>query len=69
VFEEEIDEIKQELDALYKKYNVRNVGELQLFLETNPSEEVKMDFEKVVELENELERISSYLREVNLKTI
>lgn len=69
VFEEGIEEIKQELDELYKKYDVHSIGELQLILETNPSEEIKMDLDKVVELENELERISSYLREVNLKTI
>lgn len=69
VFEEGIEEIKQELDELYKKYDVHSIGELQLILEINPSEEIKMDLDKVVELENELERISSYLREVNLKTI
>ncbi|WP_292461235.1 hypothetical protein [Methanothermococcus sp.] len=67
VFKEEIGEIERELRELYNKYNIKSSKELELNAKND--EEAKNDFEKIKELEDELERLNSYLREVNMKTI
>ena len=69
VFMEEIDEIEEELKALYAKYNINHSGELELRFKDDIDDNTKADLEKIKEFEEELEKLNSYLREVNLKTI
>ena len=67
VFKEEIGEIEQELRELYTKYNIKSSKEAELI--SPQDEETKNDLERIKELEDELEKLNSYLREVNMKTI
>ena len=70
VFMEEIDEIEEELKTLYAKYNINHSRELELILKKDTVDDnTKADLEKIKELEEELEKLNSYLREVNMKTI
>jgi len=69
VFMEEIDEIEEELKTLYAKYNINHSRELELKFEDTIDDNTKADLEKIKELEEELEKLNSYLREVNLKAI
>ena len=67
VFKEEIGEIEQELRELYTKYNIKSSKEAELI--SPQDEETKNDMERIKDLEDELEKLNSYLREVNMKTI
>ncbi|AEH07399.1 hypothetical protein [Methanothermococcus okinawensis] len=67
VFKEEIDKIEQELNELYNKYNIKSSKEMEIM--ASQDEEINKDLEKIKELEEELEKLNSYLREVNMKTI
>lgn len=67
VFKEEIGEIERELRELYTKYNIKSSKEAELI--SPQDEETKNDLERIKELEDELEKLNSYLREVNMKTI
>ena len=69
VFKEEIDEIEQELKKLYDKYNIKSSNELESNSEEFQGEDVRRDLERIRELEDELERLNSYLREVNMKIL
>lgn len=70
VFMEEINEIEEELKTLYAKYNINHSRELELILKKDTIDDnTKADLEKIKELEEELEKLNSYLREVNLKSV
>ena len=69
VFMEEINEIEENLEKLYLKYDIKHSKELELKFKNNIDNNTKADLEKIKELEEERDRLNSYLREVNLKTI
>ncbi len=82
VFEEELKDINKELNEIYKELKVKNIKELQtiISIENNKKDkEEKIDLEKLEllenkyniakELEQQKEKVQSYLRELNLRTI
>ena len=68
VFESEIAELERELKELYKKYNIKSSEEIKL-IESKGDEKSKKDFDRIVEIEHQLEDLRKFLREVNLKII
>jgi len=68
VFESEIAELERELNELYKKYNIKSSEEIKL-IESKEDEKSKKDFDRIVEIEHQLEDLRKFLREVNLKII
>jgi len=67
VFESEIVELEKELKELYEKYDVRSSREMELI--KCKDEEMERDFNRMVELEENLENLRKCLRDINLKTI
>ncbi|HIP16061.1 MAG TPA: hypothetical protein EYG77_02525 [Methanothermococcus okinawensis] len=67
VFESEIVELEKELKELYEKYNIKSSREMEL-IECR-DEEMERDFNRMVEIEDNLERLRKCLRDLNLKTI
>ncbi|MBW9222427.1 hypothetical protein KKP97_05210 [Methanothermococcus sp. SCGC AD-155-C09] len=67
-FESEIAELERELNELYKKYNIKSSEEIKL-IESKGDENSKRDFDRIVEIEHQLEDLRKFLREVNLKII
>ncbi|MBW9220790.1 hypothetical protein KKP91_01065 [Methanothermococcus sp. SCGC AD-155-M21] len=68
VFESEIAELERELSELYKKYNIKSSEEIKL-IESKEDEKSKKDFDRILEIEHQLEDLRKFLREVNLKII
>ena len=68
VFESEIAELERELNELYKKYNIKSSEEIKL-IESKGDEKSKKDFDRILEIEHQLEDLRKFLREVNLKII
>ncbi len=67
VFTEEIQLLEEELNELYKKYGVKNSNEINE--DDLKNDEEKGDYYRMVEIEEELNDLKSYLRDVNLKSI
>ncbi|GBF36001.1 MAG TPA: hypothetical protein EYG87_02200 [Methanothermococcus okinawensis] len=67
VFESEIVELEKELKELYEKYNIKSSREMELI--ECKDEEMERDFNRMVEIEDNLERLRKCLRDLNLKTI
>ena len=67
VFESEIVELERELNELYKKYKVKSSKEMEGI--TCKDEEMERDFNRMVEIEEELEVLKKHLRDLNLKTL
>ncbi len=70
VFMEEIEEIEYELKNLYNKYDINNSNELETKIKQNTCDDnIKKDLERIKELEDELNKLNTYLRDVNIKAI
>jgi exonuclease I len=71
VFREELDEMEQELRKLYDKYNVKSSKELEFKISEGfvHGEDVRLDLDSMKELEENLEKIRSYLRDINMKSL
>ena len=67
VFESEIVELEKELKELYEKYDVRSSREMELI--KCKDEEMERDFNRMVEIEKNLENLRKYLRDLNIKTL
>ena len=67
VFESEIVELERELKELYEKYEVKSSKEMEGI--TCKDEEMERDFNRMVEIEEELEALKKCLRDLNLKTL
>ena len=67
VFESEIVELEKELKELYEKYEVKSSKEMEGI--TCKDEEMERDFNRMVEIEEELEALKKCLRDLNLKTL
>lgn len=67
VFESEIVELEKELEELYRKYNVKSSSEMELI--KCKDEEMERDFNRMVEIEKNLENLRKYLRDLNIKTL
>ena len=67
VFESEIVELEKELKELYEKYEVKSSKEIEGI--TCKDEEMERDFNRMVEIEEELEALKKCLRDLNLKTL
>ncbi|WP_423792232.1 hypothetical protein ACPB8Q_05760 [Methanocaldococcus indicus] len=62
VFEEELRELENELNKLFKKYNVKTIKELKYVA----NEE---DYKRALELTEKIDKVISCLREVNVKAL
>jgi len=67
VFESEIVELERELKELYGKYNIKSSREMELI--KCRDEEMERDFNRMLEIEDNLEKLRKCLRDLNLKTI
>ncbi|ADC70485.1 conserved hypothetical protein [Methanocaldococcus sp. FS406-22] len=71
VFLEELEELENELNQIFKKYNVKNKDELKRKLSEGKIKEddIKDDLERIEFLEENIERVMKCLREINVKSL
>ena len=71
VFLEELEELENELNQIFKKYNVKNKDELERKISegTLKEKDIKDDLERIEFLEENIERVMKCLREVNVKSL
>ena len=71
VFLEELKELENELNQIFKKYNVKNKDELKRKISEGKikEEDIKDDLERIEFLEENIERVMKCLREVNVKSL
>ena len=71
VFLEELEEPENELNQIFKKYNVKNKDELKRKISegTLKEKDIKDDLERIEFLEENIERVMKCLREVNVKSL
>ena len=71
VFLEELEELENELNQIFKKYNVKNKDELKRKISegTLKEKDIKDDLERIELLEENIERVMKCLREVNVKSL
>ncbi|MDK2790441.1 MAG: hypothetical protein PWP15_948 [Methanothermococcus sp.] len=71
VFREELDEMEQELRKLYDKYDVKSSKELEFKISEGfvHGEDVRLDLDSMKELEENLKKVRSYLRDINMMSL
>ena len=71
VFLEELKELENELNQIFKKYNVKNKDELERIISEGKikEEDIKDDLERIEFLEENIERVMKCLREINVKSL
>ena len=71
VFLEELKELENELNQIFKKYNVKNKDELERKISEGKikEENIKDDLERIEFLEENIERVMKCLREINVKSL
>jgi hypothetical protein len=71
VFLEELEELENELNQIFKKYNVKNKDELKRKISEGKIKEkdIKDDLERIEFLEENIERVMKCLREINVKSL
>jgi Fe-S cluster assembly ATPase SufC len=71
VFVEELEEMENELRKLYAKYNINSSKDLAFDISEGfiTGEEARNDLERMKYLEENIERIRGYLRDINLLSI
>jgi hypothetical protein len=71
VFLEELEELENELNQIFKKYNVKNKDELKRKISEGKikEEDIKDDLERIEFLEENIERVMKCLREINVKSL
>ena len=71
VFLEELKELENELNQIFKKYNVKNKDELERKISEGKikEEDIKDDLERIKFLEENIERVMKCLREINVKSL
>jgi hypothetical protein len=71
VFLEELEELENELNQIFKKYNVKNKDELERKISNGEikEEDIKDDLERIDFLEENIERVMKCLREINVKSL
>ena len=71
VFLEELKELENELNQIFKKYNVKNKDELKRKISEGKIKEkdIKDDLERIEFLEENIERVMRCLREINVKSL
>lgn len=71
VFVEELEEMENELRKLYEKYNINSSKDLAFNISEGfiTGEEARNDLERMKYLEENIERIRGYLRDINLLSI
>lgn len=71
VFREELDEMEHELRKLYDKYDVKSSKELEFKVSEGfvHGEDVRLDLDSMKELEENLEKVRSYLRDINIMSL
>ena len=71
VFLEELKELENELNQIFKKYNVKNKNELERKISNGEikGDDIKDDLERIEFLEENIERVMKCLREINVKSL
>ena len=71
VFLEELEELENELNQIFKKYNVKNKDELERKISEGKikEEDIEDDLERIEFLEENIERVMKCLREINVKSL
>lgn len=71
VFLEELKDLENELNQIFKKYNVKSKDELKKKIANGEikEEQIKDDLERIEFLEENIERVMKCLREINVKSL